>query len=404
MAQAFEAMKLTDRVYWVGAIDWSLRNFHGYLTSRGTTYNAYLVVGEKTALIDTVKAGFGDEMLSRVASVMDPSDIDYIVSNHAEMDHSGCLTQAVERIRPEKLIASKAAVSALDQHFHGALQVTPVSNGETLSLGDAELTFVETKMLHWPESMVTYFGGDAVLFSQDAFGMHLASTERYVDELPWDIVEYETAKYFANIVLPYAPVVVKALSSLAGLDLKVDLLATDHGPLWREPEHRGWVTGKYGEWSEQAPTRKAVVVYDTMWGSTDMMARAIGEGLSAGGAHPLLMPLSGSHRSDVATEVLTAGALVVGSPTLNKTLYPTVADVLAYLTGLTPKNLVGGAFGSYGWAGQGSSHVQEALEKMKVDLVAEELKVQYIPDAEALAGCRAWGRTIADALMARLPQ
>lgn len=402
MAQAFEAMKLTDNVYWVGAIDWSLRNFHGYLTSRGTTYNAYLVLGEKIALIDTVKAGFGDEMLARIASVVDPAQIDYIVSNHAEMDHSGCLAEAVERIRPERLIASKAAVSALDQHFHGALEVSPVGTGDTLSLGDGELAFVETRMLHWPESMMTYFGRDAVLFSQDAFGMHLASTERYVDELPWDVVEYETTKYFANIVLPYAPVVMKALTSLADLNLKVDLLATDHGPLWRQPAHREWVVGRYGEWSEQKPTRKAVVVYDTMWGSTDKMARAIGEGLSEGGACPILMPLGGSHRSDVATEVLTAGALVVGSPTLNKALYPTVADVLAYLTGLTPRNLVGGAFGSYGWGGQGSAQVKTALDQMKVELVADELRVQFVPDSDALVRCRAWGRTIADALMARL--
>jgi flavorubredoxin len=183
------------------------------------------------------------------------------------------------------------------------------------------------------------------------------------------------------------------------LNLDVDLLATDHGPLWRQTEHMDWVTGKYHEWSKQEPSKKAVVVYDTMWGSTDKMARAIGEGLSDGGAHPKLMPLGGTHRSDVATEVLTAGALVVGSPTLNKTLYPTVADVLAYLTGLTPKNLVGGAFGSHGWGGQGSAHVKEALEKMKVDLVAEELKIKYVPDGDGLAQCRAWGKTIADALM-----
>ncbi|MBD3175749.1 MAG: FprA family A-type flavoprotein [Armatimonadia bacterium] len=402
MTQAFEALKLTDKVYWVGAIDWSIRNFHGYLTSRGTTYNAFLVVGEKTALIDTVKPGFGDEMMARIASVMDPSEIDFVISNHAEMDHSGCLPETVATVRPEKLIASKAAVPALAQHFHNGLDVTAVANGETLSLGDSELTFVETKMLHWPESMVTYFGADSVLFSQDAFGMHLASAERYVDELPWDIVEYETAKYFANIVLPYAPVVLKALSALDDLNLDVDLLATDHGPLWRQTEHMDWVTGKYHEWSKQEPSKKAVVVYDTMWGSTDKMARAIGEGLSDGGAHPKLMPLGGTHRSDVATEVLTAGALVVGSPTLNKTLYPTVADVLAYLTGLTPKNLVGGAFGSHGWGGQGSAHVKEALEKMKVDLVAEELKIQYVPDGDGLAQCRAWGKTIADALMERV--
>lgn len=398
----FKPVKLTEHVYWVGAIDWTIRDFHGYTTKRGSTYNAYLILADKITLVDTVKAPFREELLARVSELVDPKRIDYIVSNHSEMDHSGCLREVIEEVRPEKVFASVMGCKALKEHFRIDRELIPVKDGDEISLGNLTLAFTETRMLHWPDSMFSYLKEEKLLFSQDAFGMHLASTERYVDELPWDVVEYETTKYFANIVLPYAPVVMKALTSLADLNLKVDLLATDHGPLWRQPAHREWVVGRYGEWSEQKPTRKAVVVYDTMWGSTDKMARAIGEGLSEGGACPILMPLGGSHRSDVATEVLTAGALVVGSPTLNKALYPTVADVLAYLTGLTPRNLVGGAFGSYGWGGQGSAQVKTALDQMKVELVADELRVQFVPDSDALVRCRAWGRTIADALMARL--
>jgi len=391
-----EAVKLTDRVYWVGAIDWELRSFHGYLTSRGSSYNAYLVLAEKVALIDTVKGGFGAELMERIASVIDPGDIDYIISNHSEMDHSGYLCETVARVKPEKVFASRSGVDALKRHYRPDFEIAAVGDGEKLSLGDCELTFVDTRMVHWPDSMFTYLTDEAVLFSQDAFGMHLASFERYADELPADMVEYETAKYYANIVIPFAPVVGKLLARLDGLGLKIDLLATDHGPIWRRPEDIANVIGKYAEWSAAKPTNKAVVVYDTMWGSTAKMARAVAGGLAAGGVHTRVMPIEGCHRSDVATELLGAAALLVGTPTLNRTLFPTVADVLTYLRGLGMQNLVGGAFGSYGWSGQGTRHAREMLESMGVEIVAEAPTTQFVPDEDALASCKAYGLQVAE--------
>jgi flavorubredoxin len=403
MKNSFKAVRVTDRVYWVGAIDWSVRDFHGYLTGRGTTYNAYLVLGEKIALIDTVRAGFQNEMLARIASVIEPEQIDYIISNHAEPDHSGSLAETIKVIQPEKTFASAMGVAALDEHFGlggvGGL-VTPVKDGQDLDLGGVRLSFHETRMCHWPDSMVTYVHEDKLLLSQDAFGMHLASYERFDDELDERLLEDEAARYYANILLPLSSFVEKALAKLGGLGAEFRIIAPDHGPIWRKDP--GKIVQLYSRWAAQRRTNKAVVVYDTMWKSTDLMARAVGEGLAAGGARARLLPMSGTHRSDVAAEILDAGALVVGAPTLNNAMFPTVADVLNYIGGLRPKGLIGAAFGSYGWSGESPKDVREALEAMKVELVGEPLRVKYVPDGEELKRCYDLGLQVAARLKEKL--
>jgi flavorubredoxin len=396
MDNTFAAVKVTDHVYWVGAIDWALRDFHGYLTARGTTYNAYLILADKITLIDTVKTPFKNEMLARIASVVDPQRIKYIVSNHSEMDHSGCLPEMIEWIKPEKVFASVMGVKALGEHFHTGHEIASVKDGESISLGNMTLQFLETRMLHWPDSMFTYLPEENLLFSQDAFGMHLASTERFDDEISDDILLWESAKYYANIVMPFAPVVSKTLEKVQKLNLKINLIATDHGPIWRKGVAK--IIGLYAKWAAREPTRKAVIVYDTMWQSTAKMAQAISEGLAGGGASVRVMPMSGSHRSDVATEVLDAGALLVGSPTLNNGLFPTIADVLSYLSGLRPLNLIGAAFGSYGWSGQAVGRIEDILREMKVELVDKGINVRYVPTAETLAQCVTLGRRVAESL------
>jgi flavorubredoxin len=393
MGNAYKAVKVTDRVYWVGAVDWGLREFHGYATGRGTTYNAYLVLADKVTLIDTVKAPFKDELLARIASVVDHRKIDYIVSNHSEMDHTGCLPQVIEAVRPEKVFASVMGVKALGQHFHMKDGIEAVQDGQTLSLGNMDLTCVETRMLHWPDSMVSFLSMEDVLFSQDAFGMHLATGERFADEVPADVLLYEAAKYYANIIMPFAPVVLKTLEKLSKLNWPIQMIAPDHGPIYRKDLNR--IMDLYRTWADKKPGRKAVVAYDTMWGSTARMAGAIAEGLIAGGAAVKVMPLSGNHRSDVATEVLDAGALLVGSPTLNNGMLPTVADLLTYLKGLKPTRLIGAVFGSYGWSGKAVGQVAAILDEMKVDLVGEPMEVCYVPDEEALAKCYAIGQEVA---------
>lgn len=396
MKGPYKAVKVSEHVYWVGAIDWGIRDFHGYSTERGTTYNAYLVIADKITLIDTVKAPFKDEMLSRIASVVDPQDVSIIVSNHSEMDHSGCLFDVIELIKPEKVLASAMGVKALSAHFYTDREIQAVGDGEHLSLGNMELSFMETRMLHWPDSMFTYLGKDELLFSQDGFGMHLAADERFADEISGEILEYEAVKYYANILMPFSTLVNNTLKKVGDLGISIKIIAPDHGPIWRKDP--GKIIDFYSKWAAQKSSNKAVIVYDTMWESTAAMANAIAEGIIAGGAHPKVMPLKSSHRSDIATEVLLAGALLVGSPTINNNMFPTVADILTYLKGLKPRNLIGAAFGSYGWSGEAVGQVEEILKTMKIDLVAEGNKVQYVPDTEALKNCYNLGTKIAEKL------
>jgi len=396
----YRAVRISDHVYWVGAIDWGLRDFHGYTTERGTTYNAYLILADTVTLIDTVRAPFVPEMLERVASVIDPGCIDTLVSLHSEMDHSGGLPAVIARTNPARVLASPNGVKALMDHFHLESALTTVKDSEVIDLGNMGLTVLEARMLHWPDSMLAYLDADKVFFTNDAFGMHLASSRRFDDEEEMAVLEHEAKNYYANILTPYSGLVLKLLERVTSLNLPVSLVAPDHGPIWRS--HIATVLHWYRTWAEQQPTTKAVVLYDTMWESTAKMARAITEGLSAGGATPRLMPIHGSHRSDIALELIDAGALLVGSPTLNNNLFPPVADVLTYLKGLRKQNLIGAAFGSYGWGGEAVGQVQDILTAMKIDLVADGLKVKYVPDGAALASCYALGQDVAARLLAKV--
>ena len=219
MKRTFQAVKISEHVYWVGAVDWAIQDFHGYLTQRGTTYNAYLVIGEKISLIDTVKTPFIDEMLSRISSVVEPGDIDFIISNHSEMDHSGGLPSVIELVKPDKVFASKNGLKNLTEQFHTDMDIEAVDDGENRTLGGLNFTFLETRMLHWPDSMFSYLADDELLFSQDAFGMHLAAGERFADEIDETILEYESKKYFANILLPYSKLVTKLIDKVESLDI-----------------------------------------------------------------------------------------------------------------------------------------------------------------------------------------
>jgi flavorubredoxin len=400
MADIYSAIQVSDHVYWVGAIDWSIRDFHGYMTPHGSTYNAYLVLADKITLIDTVKAPFKDEMMARIASVVDPSKIDYIISNHSEMDHSGCLFDVAAEIKPQKVYASAMGVKNLKDIFHSDDVVEAVKDGETLSLGNMELTFMETRMIHWPDSMFTYLEKDQLLFSQDAFGMHLATFERFVDELPMEMIRYEAATYYANIVLPYSPVVLKTLEKVSASGWKIKIFAPDHGPIWRKDI--GVILDLYKTWALQKAVNKAVVVYATMWHSTEKMAKAIAESLAQAGVRVKILSMNEIHRSEVIYELLEAGALIVGSPTLNNNMLPQMADVMTYIKGLKPANLIGAVFGSYGWSGESVRDLEAILKEMQVDRDAETGSVKHGPDKEALARCHEMGRQVAAELQKRL--
>jgi flavorubredoxin len=401
MNNIYSAIKISNHVYWVGAIDWTIRDFHGYRTSSGSTYNAYLIMADKITLIDTVRAPFKNEMLTRIMSVVDPARINYIVSNHSELDHSGCLTDVINIVKPEKVFASTVGARTLKELFHDDLcEITNIADMESLNLGNMDLNFMETRMIHWPDSMFTYLACDQVLFSQDAFGMHLASSERFADEIPASKLEYEAATYYANIVLPYSPIVLKTLEKVAASGLDIKIFAPDHGPVWRQ--NISDIIGLYKKWALQKPAAKAVVIYASMWHSTEKMARAISEALIEKGIKVKMMPMSETHRSEVAYEVLEAGALLVGSSTLNNNIMPQMADAMTYLKGLRPANLIGAAFGSYGWSGESVRYLEEILKEMKVEIAVPAVMAKHVPDDSVLAKCQELGKTIADQLLVKL--
>jgi len=391
-------LEVAEGIYWVGAIDWNIRDFHGYSTNLGTTYNAYLIMDEKITLVDTVKKEFADELIERISQITDPKKVDFVISNHTEMDHSGGLARVMHRIGEDKPIyCSKTGYKNLTKHFQQKWNYKPVEDGGELNLGKRNLVFMETRMVHWPDSMFTYAKEDKLLFSSDGFGQHYAGLERFDDEIG-DAIMPHAKKYFANILLLYAPLILKLVQKVQSMGLPIDRILPDHGVMWRKDPMK--IVKAYVEWSEQKPKRKALVIYDTMWHSTQSMAEAIVEELGQQGVDAKPMHLRTWHRSDIMTEVLDAGAIIVGSPTLNNNIFPTVGDLLTYLKGLKPQNKVGAAFGSYGWSGESVKIITKELEEMKFKVVDQGLKVQFVPDNEALEACRELARKVAKELPA----
>jgi flavorubredoxin len=389
-------VELAPGVYWVGVIDWNLRDFHGYQTEAGSTYNAYLIIDDKITLIDTVKKEFVPEMLARVAEIVDPEKISYIVSNHVEMDHSGGLPETVARVKPEKIFCSPLGKAGLSRHYKQDWPFVEVKTGDELSLGKRILTFLETPMLHWPDSMMTYLKEEQILFSSDAFGAHLASSERFDDTFPNFPCEYDhqLKKYYANILMPFGALVTQLFDKIAKLGWTLKIVAPDHGLIYRNPE---WVFSFYRKWGAAMVEPKALVIYDTMWHSTEMLAVALTEGLTDAGVEAQLHHLRSTHISDIITEVLDAGLLLIGSPTLNNGLFPTVGQFLTYLKGLKPKNKAAAAFGSFGWSGQAVGLITQELQAMKLKVVHDGFQVKYIPDPEEIAQARALGEKLAKA-------
>jgi len=391
-------MEIKEGIYWLGVIDWNVRDFHGYSTYQGTTYNSFLIMDEKITLIDTAKKEFTDELIANISQIVDPKKIDYVISNHTEMDHSGGLPRVMHKIGEDKpLYCSKMGQKNLSKHFPQKWNYQPVENGGELSLGKRTLTFLETRMVHWPDSMFTYANEDRILFSSDGFGQHYAGLERFDDQVGDAIIPH-AKKYFANILLLYAPLILKLVEKVTEMGLPIDMICPDHGIFWRKDPSK--IINAYVEWSAQKPKRKAVVVYDTMWHSTEAMGEAIINALGEEGVDARLMHLRNCHRSDVMTEVLDAGAIIIGSPTLNNGIFPTVSDFLTYMKGLKPLNKIGAAFGSFGWSGEAAKLVTKELEQMKFDIIDPGVRIQYVPDDKSLDACRELAKKIADALPA----
>lgn len=376
-----KAVKIKENIYWVGAIDWDLRNFHGYLTQRGSTYNAYLIIDEKVTLVDTVKAYKTDEMLERISSVIDLEKIDYLVCNHVEMDHSGALPAVKAKLPNAKIYTSPNGYKGLNMHYDiSEWDISEVKAGDSLSLGKNTLDFFPIPMVHWPDSMATYMKEAKVLLPNDAFGQHIASNERFDDELEWGVVAEEAKKYYANIVLPYGNQVGRALATLGALD--IEIICPSHGVIMRS--HIADIVKLYQEWSAHEVKEKAIVVYDTMWDSTKKMALSVVDVFNSSGIPAIPMNLQETHISDIMTEVIDAKYICVGSPTLNNGMLPTVAKFLCYFKGLAPKGRKGFGFGSYGWGGQSAGDIEKILGECGLEILLEKQRIQYVPSDASL--------------------
>lgn len=373
-------IKIKPDIYWVGAIDWDIRNFHGYSTNRGTTYNAYLIIDKKITLIDTVKHYLFDEMLSRIEEIINPSKIDYIVSNHVEMDHSGSIPKILEFTKNAKIITSTRGEKGLLRHYKKKLNLQVAKSGDTLNIGKRTLHFVHTPMVHWPDSMVTYIPYNKLLLPNDAFGQHIASSERFDDEMDWGILREEAAKYYANIVMPYGDQVIKALDTLSKLD--IDMIAPSHGIIWRKYIPK--ILEEYKKWANYESNKQATIIYDSMWGSTEKMAEKLAEGINEADIPVKMRNLKTCHISDIMTDVQDSKLILIGSPTLNNGVMPSVGGFLTYLKGLKPRNRIGFVFGSYGWGGQAVGEIENTLKELKWSLPFNGVKINYVPDEEEL--------------------
>ena len=380
-----QAVKIRDNIYWVGAIDWNLRNFHGYETGRGSTYNAYLVIDEHITLIDTVKAQFSGEMIERIESVCPVESIDYIISNHVEPDHSGAIKDIVAKNPDVTVFTSFPSGEKGLRAYYGDMKYRPIKSGESISLGKNTVNFVTTPMVHWPDNMVAYFVEEKILFSNDALGEHYATAERFASEVDKCKLFQEVDKYYANIVLPYSAQVRNVLKVVDTLD--ISMIAPSHGVVW--DTYVDEVIERYNTLANATFEEKsAVVVYDTMWHSTEEMARAIAEGFREKGVKVIMKDLKYNHESDVIVDVMKAQYVAVGSPTLNNHMMPNVAKFLCYMSGLTNKNKKYVAFGSYGWGGQSIAEVDKQLEDMKLERMTDMIRVQYRPTEETLANIK----------------
>jgi flavorubredoxin len=388
---------LCENIDWVGYVDWTIRDFHSYDTERGATYNAYLVRDEKTALIDAVKAPYADDLLAKISALCPPEKIDYVVCNHAEPDHSGALPRALAAMPRAVLVCDKKCAEILAEHYDTSNWKTRiVATGDTISLGRRTLRFIETPMVHWPESMFTYVPEEKLLFSMDAFGQHYASAERFDDQSPLDTVMDEAKTYYANIIMPYGKSVKACLERVKELD--IEMIAPSHGIIWRQ--HADGILSAYRQWMDCTPQPKVLVVYDTMWENTGAMAQAILEGAARPGVQVKLIHLRRSNLTRLATEVLDAAAVAFGSATLNHNMMPMAAAALCYLEGLKPRGKYCFAFGSYGWGKGGAENVEQRLRDIGWEILREPIRAKYRPTTEILDQCRQAGKLLADKALA----
>jgi anaerobic nitric oxide reductase flavorubredoxin len=394
------SFKITDKVTWVGKIDWELRRFHGdeYSTDRGSSYNSYLIKDEKTVLIDTVWEPFAKEFVDNLKKEIDLNEIDYIIAQHSEIDHSGALPLLMKEIPDTPIYCTSNGAKILKAHFHEDWNFIEVKTGDTLNIGESTLTFVEARMLHWPDSMMTYMDSDAILFSNDAFGQHYASDLMYNDLVDQCELYEEAIKYYANILTPFSPLVTNKIKEVLSLELPLNMIATSHGVIWRD--NPAQIVEKYLEWANAYQENQVTIVYDTMWNATRRMAEAIAEGIKSvdGTVTVKLFNAANTDKNDIITELFRSKALLFGSSTVNKGIMNATGGLLEMIKGIGFKNKKAAAFGSYGWSGESVGIIEEKLKDAKLDLIEGGPKILWNPDKDALEQCVEFGKEFAQKL------
>jgi anaerobic nitric oxide reductase flavorubredoxin len=392
---------LKEDICWVGAVDWNIRDFHGYITKRGSTYNAYLILDDKVTLVDTVKHAFSSELIASIKEIIDPSKIDYIIINHVEMDHSSSLPEIAKLAPNATIVASERGKDALIEHYGAEYsKVKTVKTGDQLKIGKRTLAFVDAAMLHWPDSMFTYIVEDQLLMPNDAFGQHLATSRRFNDEVDEHIIMEEAATYYANILMLLGPLIVKKVEEVVKMGIPIAMIAPSHGVIWRKDPMK--IVQAYMDWSTGKATKNKIsIVYDTMWGSTDKMARAIAHGAAHEGVEVKLMKLRSSDNTEALTEILDSKAVIVGSPTLNNGMFPTLSSFLTYACNLKPKDKLWTFFGSFGWGGGAVRAMTEMARKAGFEVHESGLEIKYIPDENDLKRCFELGKQIAAEVKAK---
>ncbi len=393
-------IRVKNNIHWVGKIDWELRKFHGdeYSTHRGSTYNSYLIKEEKTAIFDTVWAPFAEEYVCNLALEIELDKIDYVIAPHAETDHSGALSLLMSHIPDTPIYCTNNGLRSLKGHYHKDWNFKVVKTGDRLSLGQKELIFIEAPMLHWPDSMFCYLTEDNILFSNDAFGQHYASEYMFNDLVDQNELFNECIKYYANILTPFSPLVIKKIKEVLSFNLPLDVICTSHGIIWRDKPEQ--IVEKYLKWADSYQENQITIIYDTMWNGTRIMAEKIANGISDSDkeVNVKLFNLAKTDKNDVITEVFKSKAILIGSPTINRGILVSVAGILEEIKGLQFKNKKAAAFGCYGWSGESVKLISETLEQSGFKVVDEGLKVLWNPDKENIEKCVAFGKKLAELL------
>jgi flavorubredoxin len=390
--------QVKNNVFWVGKVDWELRKFHGdeYSTHKGSTYNSYLIQEEKTVLIDTVWSPFAEEFVDNLAKEIDLNKIDFIIANHGEVDHSGALPALMKHIPNKPIYCTANAVKSLKGQYHQDWNFQVVKTGDKIDIGNGkELIFVEMAMLHWPDSMATYMTQDNILFSNDAFGQHLATEKLFNDQVDQCDLFNESIKYFANILNPFNPILRKKLDEITALNLPIEIIATSHGIIWRDNPLQ--IVEKYVQWANDYQENQITIIYDTMWNGTKQLAEKIAEGIGIADPDVVVKVynLAKSDENDLITEVFKSKAVVIGSPTISNSILHSVAGFIHLMKELKFKGKKAAAFGCYGWSGESVKVINELMANAGFEVVSEGFRNQWNPDADAQISAVEFGKTIA---------